>query len=183
MRSYVLMVLALTVLFSCAQKKPETVCVLQTNQGTMVFRFFTDDAPRTSAQFQALADSGFYNGKDFYRVVAGHVIQAGGGGRPLKAEFNRHKHLTGTVGLARGDDPDSGDSSFYICLAPRPHLDGKYTVFGQLIEGTDVLERIGGTPVKQKFLGEIAFHQPEEPVIIENAFLEKRHLPPYREAD
>lgn len=176
MRKILFAFLFLFVILSCSQKK-ENVCVLKTNMGTMVFKFFENAAPNTCAQIQKLVKDDFYNQKEFYRVVKGHVIQTGGGGENLKAEFNQHKHLKGTVGLARGDNPDSGDSSFYICLAPRPHLDGKYTVFGQLIQGIDVLEKIENVEVNEKYLGEekqIAFHEPIEPVIIEKAFIEKR---------
>jgi len=170
MKKIFLIALLMILIFSCTQK--ERVCVLQTNYGTMIFKFYTEDAPNTCAQIQQLVEEGFYNGKEFYRVVKGHVIQTGGGGEKIKAEFNDNKHIKGTVGLARDNDPDSGDSSFYICLAPRPHLDGKYTVFGQLIQGMEVLEKIGNVEVNEKFVGEdssIAFHEPKEPVVIEKA--------------
>jgi cyclophilin family peptidyl-prolyl cis-trans isomerase len=140
--------------------------------GQMIFKFFPRDAPKTCEQIQRLVTQGYYDGKEFYRVVKGHVIQTGGGDAdPLPAEFNSHPHIRGTVGLARGNDPDSGDSSFYICLAPRPHLDGEYTVFGQLIEGEDVLMSIGNTEVNEKFIGEskIAFHEPREAIVIHKA--------------
>ncbi|MFO7890599.1 MAG: peptidylprolyl isomerase [bacterium] len=173
MKKIFLVCLFIILIFSCAQK--EKVCVLQTNYGTMVFKFYPQDAPNTCAQIQKLVKEGFYDGKEFYRVVKGHVIQTGGGGEKIQAEFNDNKHIKGTVGLARDKDPDSGDSSFYICLAPRPHLDGKYTVFGQLIQGMDVLEKIGDIEVNEKFTGEdssIAFHEPVKPVIIEKASIE-----------
>ena len=139
-------------LFSCGQHESvsetqlskEKLCVLETSLGTMVFRFFEEDAPETCKNIQDLVQAGYYNGKDFYRVVKGHVIQAGGGGETVPPEFNDNPHLVGTVGLGRTEDINSGSSEFYICLAPRPHLDGKYTVFGQLIEGLDVLEKIQG---------------------------------------
>ena len=102
----------------------------------MAFELFEADAPKTVAQFKALVAKGFYDGKDFYRVVRGHVIQAGGGDAPpLPPEFNTRPHLFGTLGLGRVGDEWSGDSEIYICVAPRPHLDGRYTVFGQLVEG------------------------------------------------
>ncbi len=175
MKKLLLLLLFLVLIFSCTKK--EKICVLQTNLGTMIFKFYEKDAPNTCSQIQNLVNEGFYNGKKFYRVVQGHVIQTGGGGEKIKAEFNKNKHIKGTVGLARDKDPDSGDSSFYICLAPRPHLDGNYTVFGQLIEGIDVLEKIGEVEVDEKFVGEesnIAFHEPQKPVIIEMATIELR---------
>src|SRR5436305_5093086 len=140
-----------------AAPAPQTaeVCVLQTNLGTMVFRFFDQDAPRTTAQFKKLVRDGFYNGKTFYRVVKGHVIQAGdieGNAAPqVKGELNSHPFVAGTVGLARDADPDSGTTEFFICHVPRPHLDGKYTAFGQLIAGQDVLEKIAGVEVEEHF--------------------------------
>jgi cyclophilin family peptidyl-prolyl cis-trans isomerase len=161
-----------------APATPMEVCVLETSLGTMVFRFFEDDAPQTVANFKKLVREGFYDGRPFYRVVKGHVIQTGDGGesgRPtVKAEFNAHPHVAGTVGLARSQDPDSGSTEFYVCLAPRPHLDGKYAVFGQLIEGMDVLEKIGNVPVNEKLLEGLAFHEPKEPVVLRKARIEIR---------
>jgi len=156
----------------------EEVCVLETSMGTMVFRFFEEAAPLTVRNFKDLVREGFYDGKRFYRVVAGHVIQAGDGegtGRPtVQAEFGAHPHVVGAVGLARDEDPDSGSTEFYICLAPRPHLDGRYAVFGLLVDGFDVLERIGGVDVDEVWEGEVAFHRPKTPVVIERARLERR---------
>ena len=168
------------ILFSFPKGEKENVCILETNYGLMTFKFFEKEASNTCFHFQKLSREGFYNGKHFYRVVKGHVIQAGDGGEndypTVKAEFNTNPHLEGTVGLARDEDPDSGSTEFYICLAPRPHLDGKYTVFGQLEEGYDVLRKIGNVEVKEQYVGEarIAFHSPLEPVIIHNAYLKSR---------
>ncbi len=154
------------------------VCVMETDLGTMVFEFFESDAPKTIAQFKRLVRDGFYDGKDFYRVVRGHVIQAGGDGAPkLPPEFSARPHILGTLGLGRGDDVGSGDSEFYVCLAARPHLDGKYTVFGRLVEGFDVLERIAAVPVEEKWEGpdgKIAMHKPVRPVLIRRARIETR---------
>jgi len=155
------------------------VCILKTNYGKMIFKFFENEAPKTCKNFQHLVKKGFYNGKEFYRVVKGHVIQAGSGGDndypTVKAEFNNNPHITGAVGLARDENPDSGNTEFYICLSRRKHLDGKYTVFGQLIEGFDVLKRIGNTEVEKIFTGKsknIAFHKPKNPVFIKKAKIE-----------
>ncbi len=152
--------------------------VLRTNMGTLAFRLFEADAPRTAAQVKRLAAAGFYDGKDFYRVVKGHVIQAGGGGAPaLPPEFNGKPHLFGTLGLGRTGDENSGDSEIYVCLAPRPHLDRKYTVFGQLAEGEDVLRRIAEVPVEEIWTGpekKMAMHKPLRPVVIEKARIETR---------
>jgi acetyl esterase/lipase len=149
------------------------VCVMKTSMGTVVFEFFEADAPKTAAQFKALVRKGFYDGKDFYRVVRGHVIQAGGGDAPkLPPEFNARPHAFGALGLGRTGDEWSGDSEIYVCVAARPHLDGKYTVFGRLVEGFDVLDRIAVVPVEEKWEGpdnRMAMHKPLEPIVIQSA--------------
>jgi cyclophilin family peptidyl-prolyl cis-trans isomerase len=153
--------------------------VLDTTLGTMTIELFPEVAPRTVAHFRRLVGEGWYDGKPFYRVVAGHVIQAGDGGEndqpTVPAEFNERPHVVGAVGLARDEAPDSGSTEVYVCLAPRPHLDGRYTVFGQVVEGLDVLAAIGAAPVVEKWIGDeeprVAFHEPVEPVVIERARL------------
>jgi len=164
-----------------AAAKTEEVGVLKTNQGTMVFRFFEQDAPRTTAHVKKLVRDGFFDGKLFYRVVKGHVIQAGDGegtaGPKVKAEFNSHPFVSGTVGLARDADPDSGSTEIFICHVPRPHLDGKYTAFGLLIEGQDVLEKIANVEVEEKYIEKVVFHKPKQPVVIEKATIETRAVP------
>ncbi len=158
------------------------ICVIKTNYGDMEFKFYNKVAPLTVLNFKKLIRNGFYNGKMFYRIVKGHVIQAGDGGENnypiIRAEFNKNKHVVGTLGLARGSDPDSGSTEFYICVAPRPHLDGKYTVFGQLIKGFDVLKKIENVEVNKRFVGKekkIAFHSPKKPVIIKVIELKLRN--------
>lgn len=126
------------------------IAVIETDKGTIKFSFFTADAPNTCANFIKLADKGFYNGLTFHRVEPNFVIQggdpngngSGGPGYSIKAEFNKNPHLEGTVAMARAADPDSAGSQFYICLAPAPFLNGKYTVFGQVTEGLDVVHKI-----------------------------------------
>ncbi len=154
------------------------VVLIKTNYGDMEFVFYDKDAPLTTLNFRKLIRDGFYKGKLFYRVVKGHVIQAGDGGEnnypTVKAEFNKNPHITGAVGLARDVDPDSGSTEFYICVAPRRYLDGKYTVFGQLISGFDVLKKIENVKVKKIFLGKdkkIAFHTPVKPVVIKDILI------------
>ena len=124
--------------------------VLETSRGNIVFDLFPEIAPKTVARFSELAKKGFYNGLPFYRVLPKFLVQTGdpsedgtgGSGQSLPAEFNERKHIAGTVGMARRRDPDSADSQFYICLEPQPFLDGKYTVFGQVIEGLELLSKI-----------------------------------------
>jgi peptidyl-prolyl cis-trans isomerase B (cyclophilin B) len=124
--------------------------VIQTAKGEIVFKFYPEDAPETVANFIKLAKQGFYDGLKFHRVVPGFVIQGGdpkgdgtgGPGYTIKAEFNSRAHLTGTVAMARSMAPDSAGSQFYICLSRQPSLDGKYTVFGQVTKGVDVVQKI-----------------------------------------
>lgn len=134
-----------------AEPGSRLVATVETNLGTFSFELFPDDAPGTVANFVKLARKGFYDGVIFHRVVPGFVIQGGeptgtgrgGPGYTIKAEFNRRKHVAGTVAMARSAHPDSAGSQFYVCLAPAPHLDGSYTVFGQVIDGMDVVQAIG----------------------------------------
>ncbi len=98
-------------------------------------------------------------------MVKGHVIQAGGGAPKLSPEFNEHLHLVGTVDLGRNKNVSSGDSEFDICAAPIPHLDGKYTVFGQIIEGYGVLGKVSNIEMDEKREGKdkkLAMPKPAE---------------------
>jgi len=149
-----------------AEKKDaaaNTVAVIKTSMGDMVVEFWSDAAPKTVENFKTLAGKGFYDGTAFHRVIKGFMIQGGdpntkdpakealwGQGGPdyrLKAEFNAHPHKRGVISMARSGDPDSAGSQFFICHAAAPHLDGKYTAFGKLIKGEDVLDKIANTPV------------------------------------
>jgi peptidylprolyl isomerase len=126
------------------------VCVLETERGMMIFRMFPEVAPRTVARISELADSGFFDGLVFHRVVADFVVQSGdptgggegGSGQTIPAEFSQLHYICGSVGMARSDDVNSNDSQFFICITDQPHLDGKYTLFGQVIAGEEVLNRI-----------------------------------------
>jgi peptidyl-prolyl cis-trans isomerase B (cyclophilin B) len=140
------------------------VAVIKTSEGDMVVQFWTDAAPKTIQNFKNLARSGFYDGTVFHRIVKGFMIQGGdplskdpnkenlygtgGPGYKIKAEFNDHPHERGVISMAREPDPDSAGSQFFICLAPVPRLDHQYTTFGEVIKGTDALEKIGDTPVE-----------------------------------
>ncbi len=188
--SVLMLALALSVVPLRAQDPPaapatEEIAILETTLGSMTIRFHEKDAPRTVEAFKALVREGFYDGKPFYRVVKGHVIQTGDGGesdRPtVPDEFNANLHVPGALGLAHGQEPNSGSTEIYLCLAPRPHLDGRFTVFGQVIEGLDILQAIGNVPVNEKFLdGGVAFHEPKEPVILKKVRLETRPAAGYQ---
>jgi len=158
------------------------VAVIKTNEGEMVVQFWTDAAPNTIENFKKLARQGFYDGTIFHRIVKGFMIQggdpnskdpakesdygAGGPGYKIKAEFNNHSHDRGVISMARGPDPDSAGSQFFICLAPVRRLDGQYTTFGKLIKGADVLEKIGDTPVERNAQGEMS--KPTKRIVIES---------------
>jgi peptidyl-prolyl cis-trans isomerase B (cyclophilin B) len=161
---------------------PNEVAVIKTNEGEMVVQFWTDAAPNTIENFKKLARQGFYDGTIFHRIVKGFMIQggdpnskdpakesaygAGGPGYKIKAEFNNHSHDRGVISMARGPDPDSAGSQFFICLAPVRRLDGQYTTFGKLIKGDDVLDKIGSTPVEGNAQGEMS--KPTKRVVIES---------------
>jgi peptidyl-prolyl cis-trans isomerase B (cyclophilin B) len=158
------------------------LAVIKTSEGEMIVQFWTDAAPNTVENFKKLAREGFYDGTIFHRIVKGFMIQGGdpnskdpakensygegGPGYKIKAEFNDHSHQRGVISMARSSDPDSAGSQFFICLAPVPRLDGQYTTFGKLIKGTDVLEKIGDTPVTKNSAGEMS--KPTKRVVIES---------------
>lgn len=126
------------------------VCMLETDRGTLAFRLYPEVAPLTVARIAELVDSGFFDGIVFHRVVADFVVQAGdptgsgdgGSGRNIPAEFSHLHYVRGSVGMARDEDIHSNDSQFFICISDQPHLDGKYTLFGQVIRGEEVLDLI-----------------------------------------
>jgi peptidyl-prolyl cis-trans isomerase B (cyclophilin B) len=126
--------------------------------GAIVIELYPDVAPKHVENFVTLTDKGFYNGLKFHRVEPGFVVQTGdpkgdgtgGPGYTVKAEFNEKPHLEGTLGMARAQHPDSAGSQFYICLAQAPFLDRKYTVFGQVVQGMDVVKKIKRGDVMQK---------------------------------
>ncbi|HLG43567.1 MAG TPA: peptidylprolyl isomerase [Nitrospirales bacterium] len=132
------------------QAKSSPQVLIETDRGKITIELFPDVAPRTVAQFTELVKKGFYNGLFFHRVIPRFLVLGGdpagdgtgGSGRTIPAEFNERKHVAGTVGMARTRDPDSADSQFYLCLEAQPFLDGKYTVFGQVAEGLEVLGKI-----------------------------------------
>lgn len=125
--------------------------IMETDMGKIVLEMFPDVAPITVQNFLKLANSGFYNGLTFHRVIDGFVIQGGdplgngtgGAGYTIPAEFSDLQHMPGTLAMARGPDPNSASSQFYICLRQLPSLDGQYTIFGQTVEGMDVVQKIG----------------------------------------
>jgi peptidyl-prolyl cis-trans isomerase B (cyclophilin B) len=183
-------VILTSAVFAADEKKEEKapmnssneVAVIKTNEGDMVVQFWTDAAPNTVENFKKLARQGFYDGTIFHRIVKGFMIQGGdpnskdpakentygqgGPGYNLKAEFNDHSHDRGVISMARGPDPDSAGSQFFICLAPVHRLDHQYTTFGKLIKGQDVLEKIGEIEVTRNSMGEPS--KPTKRIVIES---------------
>jgi peptidyl-prolyl cis-trans isomerase B (cyclophilin B) len=129
--------------------KPVVSIALE-NGGVIKVELYPADAPNHCAAFVDLVKKGYYDGLSFHRVVPGFVVQggcpkgngSGGPGYTLKAEFNEKPHLTGTLAMARTPDPDSAGSQFYLCLAPQPFLDRQYTVFGQTLEGMELVSGV-----------------------------------------
>jgi len=127
--------------------------------GDIVLKFFPDVAPGHVKNFTDLAKKGFYNGTTFHRVIPGFMIQGGdpnsknpdrsmhgmgGPGHKVKAEFNSKPHKRGIVSMARSNDPDSAGSQFFICVADANFLDWQYTVFGEVVSGMDVADKVVG---------------------------------------
>lgn len=135
--------------------------MIKTAYGEMTIAFWPDVAPKTVENFKKLARSGFYDGTAFHRVMKGFMIQGGcpntkagergmpgtgGPGWKVKAEFNKKPHVRGVISMARSSDPDSAGSQFFIVHGNASFLDGKYTAFGELVKGDDVLEKIANIP-------------------------------------
>ena len=136
----------------------EPRAIIDTKFGSMEIRFFPDKAPKHVENFVKLAKAGFYDKTIFHRVIPGFMIQGGdpntkdekdkskyGTGDPgykIKAEFNDRPHVRGIVSMARSQDPDSAGSQFFIVVKDSPSLNGKYTVFGEVVKGMEVADKI-----------------------------------------
>ncbi len=142
-----------------SEKTRATISVTSKGQplGDIVLRFFPDVAPGHVSNFVKLSKEGFYDGTTFHRVIPGFMIQGGdpnskspdrashgmgGPGYRLKAEFNSKPHKRGIVSMARANDPDSAGSQFFICVADAHFLDWQYTVFGEVVSGMEVADKI-----------------------------------------
>ena len=131
--------------------------IISTDMGDMTVELWDDVAPNHVANFLKLASNGFYSNLVFHRIIPGFVIQGGcpkgdgtgGPGWQVKAEFNQREHQPGTLSMARSSHPDSAGSQFFVCLTREKcrHLDRQYTAFGQVVEGMDVVKKLGATPV------------------------------------
>ena len=129
---------------------PENTLFLELKDGRVVIALRPDLAPNHVKRIKELVRKNFYDGVVFHRVIRDFMAQtgdptgtgAGGSGQKLRAEFSREPHKRGTVSMARTNDPNSADSQFFICLADTPHLDGQYTVWGRVVSGMDLVDRI-----------------------------------------
>jgi cyclophilin family peptidyl-prolyl cis-trans isomerase len=139
----------------------EEFAVIETRFGSMTIKFFPQVAPAHVQNFKNLARQGFYNSTTFHRVIPNFMIQGGdpnskdddrsndgigGPGYTIPAEFNSITHKRGIVSMARAQDPNSAGSQFFIVVKDSPYLDGQYTVFGEVIKGIEVADKIGAEP-------------------------------------
>jgi peptidylprolyl isomerase len=136
---------------------PDDTMILDTTQGRVVIAMRPDLAPNHVARIKELVREGFYDGIVFHRVIDGFMAQTGcphgtgtgGSGQKLDDEFNAEPHVRGTVSMARAQDPNSGDSQFFICFDDATFLDRQYTAWGNVIEGMDNVDKIKrGEPVQ-----------------------------------
>jgi peptidylprolyl isomerase len=134
----------------------DNTLILETTKGKVSIKLRPDLAPNHVKRIKELVRQGFYDGLVFHRVIDGFMAQTGcpqgtgtgGSGQKLKAEFSAEKHKRGTVSMARAQNPDSGDSQFFICFKDAPWLDRQYTAWGQVIEGMENVDQIKrGEPV------------------------------------
>lgn len=144
------------------KKMAATKAVIETKFGNITLKFFPDNAPGHVKNFLDLARSGFYDGTVFHRVMAGFMIQGGdpiskdparraaygtgGPGYTIKAEFNDKPHKRGILSMARMQAPDTAGSQFFICVKDSPFLDKQYTVFGEVVSGMEVADKIVSLP-------------------------------------
>ena len=139
----------------------ETKAVIETTFGTITLKFFPDVAPGHVKNFVDLAKKGVYDGTIFHRIIPGFMIQGGdpntkgtdtrtygmgGPGYTIKAEFSDKPHKRGILSMARAQHPDSAGSQFFVVVKDSPFLDRQYTVFGEVVEGMDAVDKIVGLP-------------------------------------
>ena len=137
------------------------IAVIETSLGNIEFELLEDVAPGHVQNFKDLANSDFYNGTTFHRVIPGFMVQGGdpntksddrsshgmgGPGHTIKAEFNDEPHVRGVVSMARSQDPDSAGSQFFVVVKDSDFLNGQYTAFGRVIAGMDVADKIVDSP-------------------------------------
>lgn len=128
----------------------DNIAHLELKSGNVVITLRPDLAPGHIARLKELIGSGYYDGLKFHRVIPGFMAQTGcpegtgfgGSGKKIKAEFSKEPFKRGTCGMARSANPDSGDSQFFICFDDAPHLNGQYTVWGEVTEGMELIDKL-----------------------------------------
>ena len=174
MKQIITLIMIGSIIMTSCEKQPD-VAVISTKYGDMVLEFYPNIAKKHVDSFITHTKNGYFDGTTFHRVIPGFVIQGGDpnskdddrsndgmGGNAAKfygegeeenpetwtlpAEFNDRLHITGTHSKARSQAPNSAGSQFFICANSTPQLDNKYTVFGQVIDGLDVIQKIVNTP-------------------------------------
>ena len=168
--------------FSVSPSLAEEVAVIETTMGKIEIKFFLDKAPGHVKNFKNLASSGFYNETAFHRIIPGFMIQGGdpnskdadrsndglgGPGYNIKAEFNDISHKRGILSMARSQDPNSAGSQFFIVVADSKFLDGRYTVFGEVISGMEVADKIVAAPRDKR-------DNPLKKIVLRKVTIEKR---------
>ena len=151
------------------EKNP--IVVMETNFGTIELELFWDKTPKTAENFLRLVLSGFYDSLTFHRIIPNFVIQGGDplgngtGGPGYSIDFEKAdtKHNRGSLAMARSQDPNSAGSQFYICLKDLPQLDGKYVVFGKVVKGMEVVDKIAQVPTDPRDM-------PKEKVIMTKVY-------------
>ena len=135
---------------------PENTIIMEITHGRVVLELRPDLAPKHVARIKELTRQGFYDGIVFHRVIEGFMAQtgdptgtgSGGSGQNIEAEFNDAPHVRGTASMARAQDPNSADSQFFVCFDDAGFLDGQYTVWGNVTEGMEFIDKIKrGEPV------------------------------------
>ena len=177
---------SLAIVLGCAllgcQREEEIAVIHVKDFGDIQLRFFADKAPKHVKNFKDLAQRGYYNGTTFHRIIPGFMIQGGdsntkdedldndgmgGPGYTIAAEFNEIPHKRGILSMARSQDPDSAGSQFFIVVADSPFLDGKYTVFGEVISGMDVVDQIIERP------RDMRRNRPFDDIVMESITIER----------
>ena len=174
MKKIITLIMIGSIIMTSCEKQPD-VAVVSTRYGDMIIEFYPEVAEKHVDSFLTHARNGYFNGTTFHRVIPDFVIQGGDpnsktddrsthgmGGHAanfygigqeddsntwmLPAEFNSRPHLTGTISMARSQSPNSAGSQFFVCAGPTPQLDNQYTVFGQVVEGLEVIQKIVNSP-------------------------------------
>jgi peptidyl-prolyl cis-trans isomerase B (cyclophilin B) len=142
-------VIIIVVVVLTTMPEKQYTATIETEKGNLVLELFASDVPMTVNNFVSLARDGFYDGLTFHRVIPGFMVQGGcpigdgtgGPGYQFDDEITEHTHVTGALSMANSG-PNTNGSQFFITYTPQHHLDGAHSVFGQLVEGTEVLEEI-----------------------------------------